>query len=204
MDKLENHSENEIIELCKQGNDSAVNFVLEKYKPLVRKKARTLFLIGGDNDDLIQEGMIALYRAIKSFDSQAGLKFGSYAAVCIERQLYNVIKGANTLKNSPLNNYISLSSHLDNNDTISNSFTTLEDTLQPQNLSDPEDILIDKENVNNLEKIIDNVLSPMEKTVVKLYIDGCDYKRIALLLNKKPKAIDNALQRAKKKLEGNL
>lgn len=120
------------------------------------------FLIGGDNDDLIQEGMIALYKAIRAFKADRESSFVHYASLCIDNQLYNVIKGANRLKNSPLNTYVSLYSPL-NSDTENNSRETLADTLQPSELINPEDIVIDKENVTDIESHIEKHLSKFEK-----------------------------------------
>ena len=178
-----------IIARSHDGDDAATDFLLEKYKPLVKKKARTLFLIGGDNDDLIQEGMIALYKAIRAFRADRESSFVHYASLCIDNQLYNVIKGANRLKNSPLNTYVSLYSPL-NSDTENNSRETLADTLQPSELINPEDIVIH----------IEKHLSKFEKEVVTLYLDGNDYQQIAVVLGKSPKSIDNALQRIRGKL----
>ena len=199
MRKYDQYSDEKVIELCHAGEDTAIDYLLEKYKPLVRKKARTLYLIGGDNDDLIQEGMIALYKAIRAYDPQRESSFGSYATLCIEHQLYNVIKGANRLKNSPLNTYVSLYSPM-NHDENGNSRETLADTLQPAELINPEDIVIDKENVTDIESAIEKYLSQFEQQVVSLYIDGNDYQQIASILGKSKKSIDNALQRIKKKL----
>ena len=199
MRKYDQYSDEKVIELCHAGEDTAIDYLLEKYKPLVRKKARTLYLIGGDNDDLIQEGMIALYKAIRAYDPQRESSFGSYATLCIEHQLYNVIKGANRLKNSPLNTYVSLYSPM-NQDENGNSRETLADTLQPAELINPEDIVIDKENVTDIESAIEKYLSQFEQQVVSLYIDGNDYQQIASILGKSKKSIDNALQRIKKKL----
>lgn len=185
-----------LIERYHAGDSSAVDTLLERYKHLVRKKARTLYLIGGENDDLIQEGMIALYKAIRNFDPTKERSFAGYAEVCIENALYNVIKGANRLKNSPLNSYVSLYAPLDGNEDTS----TLADTLLPNELMNPEDILIDQENVTDIQSAIEKKLSRFEREVVELYIDGCDYHQIAEKLGKSAKSIDNALQRIKKKL----
>lgn len=193
------YTDEEIILFCHRGEDAATDYLLEKYKPLVRKKARTLYLIGGENDDLIQEGMIALYKAIREFDPDRESSFVSFASLCIEHQLYNVIKGANRLKNSPLNSYISLYSPTENKENTS-SRETLADTLQPTELINPEDILIDQENVTDFERAMEQKLSSFEQDVVNLYIDGCNYQQIAELLGKSAKSIDNALQRIKKKL----
>lgn len=199
MPNYEQYSDEKVIALCHRGEDAAIDYLLEKYKPLVRKKARTLYLIGGDNDDLIQEGMIALYKAIRAYDPERESSFRSYATLCIEHQLYNVIKGANRLKNSPLNTYVSLYAPMKHSED-SNSRETLADTLQPTELINPEDIVIDKENVTDIESAIEKQLSEFEKQVVSLYIDGNHYQQIAAALGKSPKSIDNALQRIKNKL----
>lgn len=193
-------NDRELIRAYQNGNSSAVDYLLEKYKYLVRKKARTLYLIGGENDDLIQEGMIALYKAIRDYDPDRTSSFIQFAEVCIENQLYNTIKGANRMKNTPLNSYISLYSPL-NTSSGSPSRETLADTLLPRNLINPEDILIDRENVTNIQSTIEENLSPYERHVVELYIDGCTYQQIARALGKTPKSIDNALQRIKKKIK---
>lgn len=192
-------SEQELLKLARQGDGIATDCLLEKYKPLVRKKARTLYLIGGENDDLIQEGMIALYKAIRTYDESYESSFASYATLCIEHELYNVIKGANRQKNIPLNTYVSLYSPT-NTDENTNSRETLADTLQPTELTNPEDIIIDKENVMDIESTIKKRLSKLEQQVVTLYIDGNSYQQIAAILGKTPKSIDNALQRIKNKL----
>lgn len=137
--------------------------------------------------------MIALYKAIRAFKADRESSFVHYASLCIDNQLYNVIKGANRLKNSPLNTYVSLYSPL-NSDTENNSRETLADTLQPSELINPEDIVIDKENVTDIESHIEKHLSKFEKEVVTLYLDGNDYQQIAVVLGKSPKSIDNALQ----------
>lgn len=199
MHDYKSYTDEDVIRFCHQGEESATDYLLEKYKPLVRKKARTLYLIGGDNDDLIQEGMIALYKAIRAYDPKRETSFASYATLCIEHQLYNVIKGANRLKNSPLNTYVSLYAPM-SGDVDSNSRETLADTLQPSELINPEDIVIDKENVTDIESAIEKQLSKFEQQVVSLYIDGCHYQQIAAVLGKSPKSIDNALQRIKNKL----
>ena len=199
MHDYKSYTDEDVIRFCHQGEESATDYLLEKYKPLVRKKARTLYLIGGDNDDLIQEGMIALYKAIRAYDPKRETSFASYATLCIEHQLYNVIKGANRLKNSPLNTYISLYAPM-SGDVDSNSRETLAATFQPSELINPEDIVIDKENVTDIESAIEKQLSKFEQQVVSLYIDGCHYQQIAAVLGKSPKSIDNALQRIKNKL----
>lgn len=188
----------ELVMLAHEGNPEAVDFLMEKYKPLVRKKARALFLIGGENDDLIQEGMIALFKALREYDPSKESSFGGFASVCVGRHLCNVIKCANRLKNVPLNSYVSI--YAPAGSPHERSRETVGDTLQPQELMNPEDILIDKENVTDLESAMEEQLSPFEKRVVELYMDGKDYQQIAEILKKSAKSIDNALQRIKKKL----
>ena len=183
MSGFETLTDEEIIRRVRGGEKEGTDYLLEKYKNLVRKKARALYLIGGDNDDLIQEGMIGLYKAIRDYDVEKETVFRSFASVCIDRQLYNAVKGANRLKNSPLNTYLSLG-----------------EMLEWVGVSNPEDILIDRERVGKIEQYIRQNLSEFEQKVVNLYVDGMNYQQIAKELEKTPKSIDNALQRIKKKL----
>ena len=189
-----------VICLIRDGKTSGVDYLMEKYKNLVRKKARALYLIGGDSDDLIQEGMIGLYKAIRDFQEKKESSFFGFANLCIERQLYNAVKGANRLKNSPLNSYISLDVPLGGGDSSEDAGQTLGDVLEKGGISNPEDILIDRERVGRIEEYIRNHLSSLEQSVVNLYIEGMNYQQIAEELQKTPKSIDNALQRIKKKL----
>lgn len=200
MNRYENLEDEAIISGIRSGDTSGVDFLLEKYKNLVRKKARTLYLIGGDNDDLIQEGMIGLYKAIRDFQPEREISFVSFASLCIERQLYNAVKGANRLKNSPLNCYISLDVPVGGDEATGEMGQPLGEMLEKSGISNPEDILIDRERVGKIEEHIRNHLSSLEQSVVNLYIDGLNYQQIAQRLEKTPKSIDNALQRIKKKL----
>ena len=192
MSGFETLTDEEIIRRVRGGEKEGTDYLLEKYKNLVRKKARALYLIGGDNDDLIQEGMIGLYKAIRDYDVEKETVFRSFASVCIDRQLYNAVKGANRLKNSPLNTYISLD--------IPVEAATLGEMREWVGVSNPEDILIDRERVGKIEQYIRQNLSEFEQKVVNLYVDGMNYQQIAKELEKTPKSIDNALQRIKKKL----
>lgn len=197
--KFADMDDESLIRAYQNGDSTAVDYLLEKYKYMVRKKARTLYLIGGENEDLIQEGMIALFKAVRDFDATKDSSFVRFAEICIEHQLYNIIKGANRMKNSPLNSYISLYSPLGKTDNSSRE--TLADTLLPNELINPEDILIDRENVTDIQSAIEEKLSPFERRVVELYIDGFSYQQIAADLGKTPKSIDNALQRIKNKIK---
>lgn len=198
--KWENLTDEEIIRKIRAGQKEGTDYLLEKYKNLVRKKARALYLIGGDNDDLIQEGMIGLYKAIRDFDEKKETGFPIFAGICIDRQLYNAVKGANRLKNSPLNTYISLDLPVENRGNEENGASTLGEMLEWMGISNPEDIVIDRERVVKIEEYIKKNLSQFEQKVVNLYIDGLNYQQIAKELDKSPKSIDNALQRIKKKL----
>ena len=191
-------TDDELILATRDHDDEAVDELLNRYKGLVRKNARALYLIGGDNDDLIQEGMIALYKAINSYDpSHRTGSFAAYASTCISNHLYNVIKGANRMKNAPLNQSVSLDAPISG---ASSETRTFADTLPPDIQSDPAQILIDRENVSHIEYMIRAHLSPLERDVVNLYIEGNSLSQIGVILSKSPKSIDNALQRVKKKL----
>lgn len=196
-----NLRDEEIIARVRKGDSPGVDFLMEKYKNLVRKKARALYLIGGDNDDLIQEGMIGLYKAIRDFEPDREASFLSFAGLCVERQLYNAVKGANRLKNTPLNTYVSLDGPAGGGD-VEGGRQTLGETLEKNGISNPEDIVIDRERVGRIERAIEENLSSFEQRVVNLYIEGMNYQQIAVELGKTPKSIDNALQRIKKKLSG--
>lgn len=200
MKRYEDLSDEMIISGIREGDTPGVDFLLEKYKNLVRKKARALYLIGGDNDDLMQEGMIGLFKAIRDFQVEKESSFIWFANLCIERQLYNAVKGANRLKNSPLNSYISLDVPMGGDEITGETGQTLGETLERGGISNPEDIVIDRERVGKIEEYIRKYLSSFEQDVVNLYIDGMNYQQIAQQLGKTSKSIDNALQRIKKKL----
>lgn len=196
-EKYTNLSDQEIIALIRAGDNDAIDFLLEKYKNLVRKKANTLFLIGGDKDDLIQEGMIGLYKAIRDFDLSANANFYVFAELCIARQIYTAIKLSNRKKNIPLNDYISFNSPAfgeEGNENIS-----LLDLILSNN-QNPEDLVIDKESTSMIKYELERRLSLMERKVLNLYLSGKDYQEIAKELERDSKSIDNALQRIKSKL----
>ena len=192
-------SDEQLVARAKDGDDEALTALIQRYAPFVRMRAGAYGVKELDADDLYQEGMIALYKAIRTYDESYKSSFASYATLCIEHELYNVIKGANRQKNIPLNTYVSLYSPLNTNEDT-NSREILADTLQPAELTNPEDIIIDQENVTDIESTIKKRLSKLEQQVVTLYIDGNNYQQIATALGKTPKSIDNALQRIKKKL----
>ncbi len=181
----------ELIQRIRKNDTGALDYILEKYKNLVRKKARKLFLIGGDRDDLIQEGMIGLYKAVRDYDESRESSFGSFADLCISRQIYDAIKASNRQKNIPLNTYVSF---------YTPAFDKKGDYLFADNKENPEVLLIDRENVTALEKEFGEVLSGFEKEVLSLYLEGLKYQEIAQKIKREPKSVDNALQRIKAKL----
>ena len=198
--RYEDISDEEIIALIRMDDRIAMDYLIGKYKNLVRKKAKALFLIGGDRDDLIQEGMIGLYKAIRDYQKEKAATFLTFADLCVSRQMYSAIKTSNTKKNQPLNNYISIdtsaySEENENTDTI----TYVANIAQARNMN-PEEMLIDRENTKYLETKLMERLSDFEKNILTLYLKDLNYSKIARILKKEPKAIDNGLQRIKKKL----
>ncbi len=196
----ENISDKELIELSRSGNGYATEFLLEKYRNFVRARSRTYFLIGADREDIIQEGMIGLYKAIRDYKPDAQASFKSFAELCITRQIITAIKTATRQKHIPLNSYISLSKPIydDENERI------LLDVVNERKKFDPEEIMINKERFKLLEKKLSQILSKLEWKVLANYLDGKSYSEIAASVNKSEKSIDNALQRIKKKIEKNI
>ncbi len=198
QEEYEQYTDEELLRLVQEGSGGAVDFLMEKYKNLVRGKAKALYLIGGDHDDLIQEGMIGLLRAIREFDERKESNFASFASLCISRQIYKAIEAQNRMKNQPLNNYISLDTPAYREDGQEGE--SLLDLLQPDGDGNPEQFVIDRENLEQLEERLDQSLSTMEKQVFVLFREGYPYQQIAKRLKREPKSIDNALQRIKTKL----
>lgn len=196
----EDLSDEEIISCIRSGEKDAIDFIMEKYKHMVRTKARKLFLIGADKDDLIQEGMIGLYKAIRDFDQTRDSSFGSFADLCIARQMYDAIKASNRKKNIPLNTYVSFYAPVYNGSHEGEDRDSMVDLFFADNKENPEDLMIDKENAKVLEQKLIQSLSGFEREVIKLYLRGNKYTEIARTLGREPKSIDNALQRIKGKL----
>lgn len=192
-------SENDIINLAQNKKDSAMEYLLEKYKPLVRQKTRKLFLIDGDKDDLIQEGMIGLFKAVRDYQVGKDAAFRTFADLCISRQLYSAIKKSNRLKNQPLNSYISIySDEFNDADELAGDRTVI--SSGSDNIANPEAIVIDRESAVDMQNQMFDKLSKMEREVLKRYLDGMTYQEIAADMKKSPKSIDNALQRIKGKI----
>lgn len=195
--EFEKMKDEELIEQVRKGDKKAVDYLMDKYKNLVRQKARRLFLMGGDREDLIQEGMIGLYKAVRDYSLEKETSFSTFANLCIDRQLYSAIKASNRQKNLPLNTYISFSeADFVENDTKESIFTN--------NQLNPEKLVIDKESISVLEYKLVRHLSNFEKKVFYLFNEGMKYTEIAEELQKSPKSVDNALQRIKTKLNQTL
>lgn len=197
---LEILSDEELIDRIREDDKEALDFLLNKYKYLVMKQTRTLYLIGGETDDLIQEGMIGLYKAIRDFKGNEISRFSYFANICIASQLYNAIKASNRLKNFPLNSSIPFSATVyENNGESGTESVTYNEMISSDRLN-PEKMFLDKENVKNLRYRVLRVLSKFETDVFILYMDGISYTKIGEILGKEPKAIDNAIQRIKAKV----
>ena len=191
MKKYEECQDDELIRRLRDGDGSVMDYLMEKYKGLVKKKARAMFLMGGDTDDLIQEGMIGLFKAVRDYQPDREASFQSFANLCIDRQIYTAIRSSNRQKHQPLNTYVSLSSS-DTEENLRDSWVEHDN---------PESILIDREYVSALEQEMEKNLSPLENQVLHLYLDGNGYVEIAEILGKTPKSIDNALRRIRKKIK---
>lgn len=194
---LEHLTDEEIAELAKNGNVEALEYLINKYKNFVRAKARTYFLIGADREDIIQEGMIGLYKAIRDYRCDRQASFRAFAEICVTRQIITAIKTATRQKHIPLNSYISLNKPVFDEE----SERTLGEVVTTDKASNPEDLFINQENLLDIESTMHRILSPLEQEVVTLYLDGKSYVEIAQQLNRHVKSVDNALQRVKRKLE---
>lgn len=187
----------EIVESAREGDPVAQEYLIKKYKNFVRAKARSYFLIGADREDIIQEGMIGLFKAIRDFRCDKISSFRAFAELCITRQIITAIKTATRQKHIPLNSYVSLNKPIYDEE----SDRTLLDVLSGKKISDPEELLISREEVTNIEAKIGEILSDLEWKVLMFYLQGKSYQEIAEDLDRHVKSIDNALQRVKRKLE---
>lgn len=187
----------EIIRDAKSGDAQALEFLINKYKSFVRAKARTYFLIGADREDIIQEGMIGLYKAIRDFRGDKLSSFRAFAELCITRQIITAIKTATRQKHIPLNSYVSLNKPIFDEE----SDRTLLDVISEENISDPEEMIINREEFAGIEVKMGEILSSLEWEVLSQYLQGRSYQEIAVELERHVKSIDNALQRVKRKLE---
>ena len=193
-----NMSDEEIVAFAKADNDVALEYLINKYKNIVKCKARSYYLIGADKEDIIQEGMIGLYKAIRDYDKDKLASFKAFAEICITRQIITAIKTATRQKHIPLNSYVSLNKPIYDEE----SDRTLLDIVTGVNTSDPEELMIGREELDFMEGKIGEILSELEWEVLMSYVDGMSYQEIAANLDRHVKSIDNALQRVKRKLEG--
>ncbi|MGZ4030606.1 MAG: RNA polymerase sporulation sigma factor SigH [Tumebacillaceae bacterium] len=197
LQDLEAMSDEDLVELVRQGDDEALEHLINKYKNFVRAKARSYFLIGADREDIVQEGMIGLYKSIRDFRDDKLASFKAFAELCITRQIITAIKTATRQKHIPLNSYVSLDKPIYDED----SDRTLLDVICGSRVTDPEELIINQEEFDDIEVRMGEILSDLERKVLMLYLDGRSYQEIAVDLKRHVKSIDNALQRVKRKLE---
>lgn len=190
-------NDEDLVEAVRNGDSEALEYLINKYRSFVRAKARSYFLIGADREDIIQEGMIGLYKSIRDFRGDKLASFKAFAELCITRQIIMAIKTATRQKHIPLNSYVSLDKPIYDED----SDRTLLDVICGSRVCDPEELIINQEEFVGLEDKMSEILSDLERKVLMLYLDGRSYQEIAVDLNRHVKSIDNALQRVKRKLE---
>ncbi len=190
-------TDEQLVQKFHDGDTSAEEYLLYKYKNFVRTKARSYFLIGADHEDIVQEGMIGLYKAIRDYRMEKLSSFRAFAELCVTRQIITAIKTATRQKHIPLNSYVSLNKPLYDEE----SDRTLMDVIMEGKISNPEEMIINQENIGMIQSKICEVLSDLEQEVLRAYLDGKSYQEIAQALGRHVKSIDNALQRVKRKLE---
>lgn len=195
-ERFENMPDEEAVALAQSGDGAALEHLLNKYKNFVRTKARSYFLIGADHEDIVQEGMIGLYKAIRDFKPEKLTSFRAFAELCVTRQIITAIKTATRQKHIPLNSYVSLNKPIYDEE----SDRTLLDVISEDVPSDPEAMLIDREDLSFIEGRIGEMLSDLEKQVLALYMEGKSYVEISAAMGRHVKSVDNALQRIKRKL----
>ena len=200
-DILADHSDEDLVEEAREGSEQAIETLLHRYRHYARAKARTYFLAGADREDIVQEGMIGLFKAIRDFRHDRNSAFRAFAELCITRQIITAIKTATRQKHVPLNSYVSLNKQTGGDDDDGHS---LGDVLTSAEVVDPADLLISAEEIATIRESMDQVLSDLETEVLQLYMDGKSYQEIAEILGRHVKSIDNALQRIKRKLEQHL
>jgi RNA polymerase sporulation-specific sigma factor len=190
-------SDDEIVLKAQTGDKEAEEYLIRKYKEYVKNRTRQYYIAGADRDDIIQEGMIGIFKAIRDYENDKAASFSTFAELCVTRQIISAIKQARRLKHGPLNTYISLSKSISDEEPINN----LENILVSKKDTDPESMLILKEEIGHIEAKSSEIFSKLELRVLKEYMQGTNYIEIANLFNMPPKSIDNAIQRIKKKLD---
>lgn len=199
MSKYDRMTDEQLLCDYKNGNQESMDYLMVKYKSMVRKKARAMYLLGGENEDLIQEGMIGLIKAVRDFDVTQKTSFSSFAELCVSRQMYSAIEASNRKKHLPLNSYVSL--YEDSEEVGEGRSLPLIDTIESSKENDPEVLYFGKEYTEAFAEQLKELLSPLENHVLYLHLMGTDYRTIAELLGKSPKSVDNALQRIKTKAQ---
>ena len=199
-ERFKQASDEELILMYRDGEEEAAGFLMNKYKNLVRKKAGSMYILGGDREDLIQEGMIGLYKALRDYDMGRDVNFYTFADLCVSRQMYTAVQASNRQKHLPLNTYISIYGQSMNTEEGAREYDLL-NTLVSQIESNPEEMMIAQENMEQMEQAILKELSQLEKQVFELHLTGMNYIQIAKVLGRDEKSTDNALQRMKSKIK---
>jgi len=199
-EKFKQASDEELILMYRDGEEEAAGFLMNKYKNLVRKKAGSMYILGGDREDLIQEGMIGLYKAVRDYDMGRDVNFYTFADLCVSRQMYTAVQASNRKKHLPLNTYISIYSQSMNAEEGTEEYDLM-NTLTLGNDNNPEEMVIEQENMEQMELAILSQLSELEKQVFELHLTGMNYTEIAKVLGRDEKSTDNALQRMKSKIK---
>jgi len=195
---LDQAADEQLVGLYHGGDAQAVEALLTRYRNFARMKARSYFLVGADKEDIVQEGMIGLYKAIRDFSEEKQTSFRAFAEICITRQIITAIKTATRQKHVPLNSYVSLNKPISSNDDPDR---VLQDVLRTPQITDPADLVISSEDLQGIKLAFAEILSDFEAEVLHLYVEGKSYQEIAKLLKKHVKSVDNALQRIKRKVE---
>lgn len=194
MKDYSGYTDEELIIRLRDGEDAVTDFIMEKYKGLVKSKAKSMYILGADTEDLIQEGMIGLFKAVRDYDCGRDASFYTFAELCVSRQMYTAVRASGRKKHSPLNGYISLYGSEGDDMPLANLLPTVDS-------GNPETMVIDRENLENLEQVIEEQLSQMEKDVLDLHMTGMSYTEIAKVLGRDLKSTDNALQRIRTKIK---
>ena len=197
MDSYNRKTDEELLRRMHNGDKKVIDYLMVKYKNLVRKKAKALFLIGADNDDLIQEGMIGLFKAIRDYQEEKDSSFYHFAEICISRQMYTAMEASQRKKHLPLNSYVSI--YASASDNPEENGLSIVDTIEAGKESNPELMILGEEYTNAFEEELKEKLSKLERKVLYLHLQGMEYLNIAEFMDKSPKTIDNALQRIKAK-----
>ncbi len=203
LQQYENCTDEELIERLRDGEEQIMEYLMNKYKNLVRSKAKSMYILGGDTQDLIQEGMIGLFKAVRDYDAGRDASFYTFAQLCVSRNIYSAVKKSGRQKHAPLNFYISIygAENEKNGDGIAHAWNGVAELMAEGEMSNPEEIFISRENMEQLQKYIEQELSPFENQVLELHITGMGYVEIARVLGKDEKSTDNALQRIRTKLK---